>query len=809
MPLAAASPAGRCRRRPRCGGARKSATRISGPSDRRTSARPLRSPPGTDATFTADIPSCRFQAEMPPSSPANTNRAGWPSGQHEGRRGVERLAGRGATRDRHDERHDRGLLSLSGAGVERRDVRAVVGHPHRRRRPLGEAPGVDEVGSVSVATPGVSATRFTCVKRLSSLSWWPLPDRPAVLTEALLADVVAAADAADGAATTARPRPAATAATGSCHRAVEMRTMGCSFPPHRPARSDAGRVCTPHARGRLRVQLPAGTVRRPVAVRAPCQRRVRVVPARGRRVIPTTTGGLFLGHQLLEHQLRDRGRRASPSASATPRRSTASTSPPARAPCSACSARTAPARPPPSASSPPCCGRTPARARVAGFDVHATPPPVRGAVGLTGQYASVDEDLTGTQNLVLIGQLLDLPTRQARARAAELLDWFDLTDAAGRTAKTYSGGMRRRLDLAASLVGRPGGDLPGRADHRSRPGQARGDVGRRPPRRRRRLDRAAHHPVPGGGRRARRRDHRHRPRPGHRPRHPGRPQARSSAASGSGPARRPGPAGRRPAILAELTGAAPAETGRARAHRARVDDDSLLPELVSGCARAGIAVHELSLHLPSLDEVFLTLTGRPPADDRRRRRHDHQLATHPTTGPARTLAGRDRHRPPAPRRWLRHALVLARRSLIKTWRTPEALIDVTLQPVDLPGAVHLHLRRRDRRRVAAGLPAVPAARAARPDASPWPASSLGQNLNADIEKGVFDRFRSLPIARSAPLVGAVLADVVRYLILFVVMMSVGPAHGLRRDQRLARRSRRSASRSPSRSASAGSRCSSG
>src|SRR3954451_4591734 len=94
-------------------------------------------------------------------------------------------------------------------------------------------------------------------------------------------------------------------------------------------------------------------------------------------------------------------------------------------------------------------------ARVAGFDVLKQPAEVRARIGLTGQYASVDEDLTGTQNLLLIGQLLGFSTRESRARAAELLEWFDLTEAAGRTAKTYSGGMRRRLDLAASLVGRP------------------------------------------------------------------------------------------------------------------------------------------------------------------------------------------------------------------------------------------------------------------------------------------------------------------------------------------------------------------
>ena len=95
------------------------------------------------------------------------------------------------------------------------------------------------------------------------------------------------------------------------------------------------------------------------------------------------------------------------------------------------------------------------RATIAGHDVVHQSKEVRRTIGLTGQYASVDEDLTGTQNLVMIGQLLDLSTVQAKARAKELLDEFDLSDAAGRLTKTYSGGMRRRLDLAASLIGRP------------------------------------------------------------------------------------------------------------------------------------------------------------------------------------------------------------------------------------------------------------------------------------------------------------------------------------------------------------------
>ena len=124
----------------------------------------------------------------------------------------------------------------------------------------------------------------------------------------------------------------------------------------------------------------------------------------------------------------------------------------------------------------------------------------------------------------------------------------------------------------------------------------------------------------------------------------------------------------------------------------------------------------------------------------------------------------------------RQAVVLARRSLIKTWRTPEALVDVTLQPVIFlalftyvfggaiaGGSQHAYLQF-----LLPGLLGQTIAMAS---------VSLGQNLNTDIQKGVFDRFRSLPISRSAPLVGAVLADLVRYLVLFTVTMVVGTLMG--------------------------------
>jgi oleandomycin transport system ATP-binding protein len=95
------------------------------------------------------------------------------------------------------------------------------------------------------------------------------------------------------------------------------------------------------------------------------------------------------------------------------------------------------------------------RASVGGYDVVRQPEQVRRVIGLTGQYAAVDELLSGADNLFMIGRLLGLTASDARRRATELLDAFELSDAATKYVKTYSGGMRRRLDLAASLVGRP------------------------------------------------------------------------------------------------------------------------------------------------------------------------------------------------------------------------------------------------------------------------------------------------------------------------------------------------------------------
>jgi ABC-2 type transport system ATP-binding protein len=94
-------------------------------------------------------------------------------------------------------------------------------------------------------------------------------------------------------------------------------------------------------------------------------------------------------------------------------------------------------------------------ARVAGLDVTRDAEQLRAEVGLAGQFAAVDENLTGFENLEMVGRLYHLPRAEAKRRARDVLQRFDLADAAERTAKTYSGGMRRRLDVGASLVGRP------------------------------------------------------------------------------------------------------------------------------------------------------------------------------------------------------------------------------------------------------------------------------------------------------------------------------------------------------------------
>jgi oleandomycin transport system ATP-binding protein len=257
-------------------------------------------------------------------------------------------------------------------------------------------------------------------------------------------------------------------------------------------------------------------------------------------------------------------------------------------------------------------------ATVGGFDVVREAPRVREIIGLTGQYASVDEDMSGRRNLVMIGRLLGLPRAQAKARATELLERFELSDAGDRIAKTYSGGMRRRLDLAASLVGNPSIlylDEPTTGlDPHARNGvwdtirnlvldgttvllttqyleEADAladsimvfDKGR----------------VVAEGR-------------------PAELKAQAGKQSLDVRPAEPGHLERVAAIVSESVGTRPTVDVVNALVSVPVSDGSSMPVVVRRLDEAGIAVTELSLRLPSLDEVFLALTGHAaeesPAD---------------------------------------------------------------------------------------------------------------------------------------------------------------------------------------------------
>ncbi|MFI9247214.1 ATP-binding cassette domain-containing protein [Streptomyces sp. NPDC053086] len=256
------------------------------------------------------------------------------------------------------------------------------------------------------------------------------------------------------------------------------------------------------------------------------------------------------------------------------------------------------------------------RATVGGHDVVRDPVRVRRLIGLTGQYASVDEGLSGPENLVLLGRLLDLSKRDAKARAAELLEQFSLTEAANRPISTFSGGMRRRLDLAASLVGRPQVlylDEPttGLDPH------ARGevwDVVRRlvddgstvllTTQYLEEADQLADSiTVFDRGRVVAE----------------GRPGELKRRVGGQILLVRPSlpqDVPRVTAMLTELTGTAPAQDGTNGLLTVPADDPLLVSALARRLAADGIGTDEMGLRLPSLDEVFLALTGRPTTDDK-------------------------------------------------------------------------------------------------------------------------------------------------------------------------------------------------
>jgi oleandomycin transport system ATP-binding protein len=255
-------------------------------------------------------------------------------------------------------------------------------------------------------------------------------------------------------------------------------------------------------------------------------------------------------------------------------------------------------------------------AQVAGLDVSTQAHRVRQQIGLTGQYAAVDEDLTGMQNLVMIGQLLDLSGRDAKARALELLEWFDLGAAGSRMAKTYSGGMRRRLDLAASLVGRPsvifldepttGLDPAKREDMWDvvRDLVTEGSTVLLTTQYLDEADALADEITVIDHGRVIAHDT---------------PEGLKRVVGGQTLTVRPSDSSRLDevgSILAEISKSRPELLGRGAVSVAVTGDDAMNAAVVR-LASAGISVMELSLHLPSLDEVFFTLTGTRSSDDQK------------------------------------------------------------------------------------------------------------------------------------------------------------------------------------------------
>ena len=252
-------------------------------------------------------------------------------------------------------------------------------------------------------------------------------------------------------------------------------------------------------------------------------------------------------------------------------------------------------------------------ARVAGYDVRTRPAQVRAAIGLVGQSAALDEILFGRENLVMFGRLHGLSTAEARTRAAELLTAFDLDDAAGRKVSTYSGGMRRRLDIAAGLITRPAVlflDEPTTGPRPARPGRR---VAGRPPGGGAGHHGAAHDPVPRRGRPAGRPDHRDGRRARDRRGHARGAEVQARRRPGARRAAADADADHRAAAVApsgldvrhdDERGELVVEAGSRRRHRGP-------PRRRPGPRRGGRR-RPRALREPTLDEVFLHLPTAPP-----------------------------------------------------------------------------------------------------------------------------------------------------------------------------------------------------
>jgi ABC transporter DrrB family efflux protein len=436
------------------------------------------------------------------------------------------------------------------------------------------------------------------------------------------------------------------------------------------------------------------------------------------------------------------------------------------------------------------------RAEVFGRDVVHDSEGVRELLGLTGQFAAVDEMLTGRENLQMFGRLFDLSAAEARRRANELLVRFDLADAADRLARTYSGGMRRRLDLASSLLTRPRVlflDEPTTGlDPRSR--NEIWSVVRELVREGTTLllttqyleeaDQIAeqiavidHGRVIAQGTGSELKD-----RVGGQilevelVRAAERDNARA-ALTGIG-CGEPEPGER----LAQLTLPAPR------------DGLEMIEDAASALRKAGIAVSDLGLRRPTLDDVFLQLTGAPPSENGA----EAEVPTgngrpNPTSlgvpaarppaalSPATTRPSRrGRFSPTKFRADVTDAQVVSVRNLRHFIRQPDLLIFSTIQPIMFvllftyvfggaishslpPGVSYIDYL----------LPGILV------QSVTFRASMTAIGLADDLKLGVIDRFRSMPMARSAVLIGRTAADLVRNVLIIVLMIIVGYIIGFR------------------------------
>jgi ABC transporter DrrB family efflux protein len=430
------------------------------------------------------------------------------------------------------------------------------------------------------------------------------------------------------------------------------------------------------------------------------------------------------------------------------------------------------------------------RAEVLGRDVAGEPAAVRELIGLTGQFAAVDELLTGRENLEMFGRLFKLSREEARRRAGELLGRFGLAQAADRPARTYSGGMRRRLDIASSLLIRP------RVLFLDEPTTG--------------LDPRSRNEIWAVVRELRR-------------------EGTTLLLTTQYLEEADQLAGRiavidRGKVIAEGTGnelkdrvggqilevelSSAGQRGRAQAVLAGVgcgepqpderpdrltlpaprDGLQLVEQAAAGLRRAQIGVSDIGLRRPTLDDVFLQLTGAPPSENgggpsprARRRPPPRPEQPAPDVPAPRGPVLRLRRPPPQAARWaITDTAVVTGRNLRHFIRQPDLLTFSTIQPVlfvllfvyVFGGAIGRSLPQ-GVTYVDFLLPGIFV------QSVTFGASQTAVGLKEDLTRGVVDRFRSMPMARSAVLAGRTVADLVRNIAIIGLMIAVGYAVGFR------------------------------